>query len=159
MWFKLDLESKPMAKDESLLSMKHPDPKAIPNPSVRRHVEAEKLTTAYLRLLVDHTNTMLRRTLTKTVVDTTPVRYTTTVPAMWSDIAKARTVKCASAAGMGDNVQVVSEPEAAVVYAIDDMKNNQDLQIGDSFILCDAGGGTVDLISKPILRCCHTLTY
>jgi molecular chaperone DnaK (HSP70) len=59
--------------------------------------------------------------------------------------------------GKGDKLQIVSEPEAAAVYALDAM-DPHDIKIGDTFVLCDAGGGTVDLISytvtalKPILK-------
>ena len=59
--------------------------------------------------------------------------------------------------GEGDKLQIVSEPEAAAVYALDAM-DPHDIKVGDTFVLCDAGGGTVDLISytvsalKPILK-------
>lgn len=39
---------------------------------------------------------------------------------------------------------MISEPEAAAIYALDRI-DKHDLQIGDTFVLCDAGGGTVDL--------------
>jgi hypothetical protein len=58
---------------------------------------------------------------------------------------------------MGKNLQIISEPEAAAIYALHAMDPHS-IQVGDTFVLCDAGGGTVDLISytvtelKPILR-------
>ena len=51
--------------------------------------------------------------------------------------------------GHGESLQIVSEPEAAATYALDNM-NPHDLSIGDTFVLCDAGGGTVDLISYTV---------
>ena len=51
--------------------------------------------------------------------------------------------------GEGDRLQLVSEPEAAAMYALQQMRGDQ-LVIGDTFILFDAGGGTVDLISYKI---------
>ena len=51
--------------------------------------------------------------------------------------------------GKGSGLQLVSEPEAAAIYALADM-DPLDLRIGDIYVLCDAGGGTVDLITYEI---------
>jgi len=68
------------------------------------------------------------------------------VPAVWSDAAQAKTRKCAESAGMGSGstLHMISEPEAAAIYALDRI-DKHDLHIGDTFVVCDAGGGTVDL--------------
>ena len=42
----------------------------------------------------------------------------------------------------------MTEPEAAAAYCLHSSPNN--LKEGDSFIICDAGGGTVDLVSYQI---------
>lgn len=58
---------------------------------------------------------------------------------------------------MGKGLQIISEPEAAATYALYAMDPHS-IKAGDTFVLCDAGGGTVDLISytvtglKPILQ-------
>ena len=52
--------------------------------------------------------------------------------------------------GKGNALQVVSEPEAAAMYALDAL-DPHNIKIGDTFVLCDAGGGTVDLISFTVL--------
>lgn len=58
--------------------------------------------------------------------------------------------------GKAEEIQIISEPEAAAIYALDVMDPHI-IQAGDTFVICDAGGGTVDLISytvshlKPIL--------
>ena len=74
-----------------------------------------------------------------------------TVPAMWSDAAQAKTRLCAEQAGMGlgHGLHIISEPEAAAVYALD-VLDPHSIEIGDTFVLCDAGGGTVDLISYTV---------
>ncbi len=46
--------------------------------------------------------------------------------------------------GLRSSLHVISEPEAAAIYALDRI-DKHDLQIGDTFVVCDAGGGTVDL--------------
>lgn len=51
--------------------------------------------------------------------------------------------------GRGDLLQIISEPEAAATYALDAL-NPHDVKVGDTFVLCDAGGGTVDLISYTV---------
>ena len=59
--------------------------------------------------------------------------------------------------GVGGNLQIVSEPEAAATYVLKAM-DPHDVKVGDTFVICDAGGGTVDLISysvtslKPVLE-------
>jgi hypothetical protein len=49
--------------------------------------------------------------------------FVLSVPAIWSESAKAKTMDCAYAAGLGSrdrpgSVRPVSEPEAAAAYAI-----------------------------------------
>lgn len=51
--------------------------------------------------------------------------------------------------GVGKALQIVTEPEAAAIWALQQAAP-YDLDIGDTFIVCDAGGGTVDLISYTI---------
>lgn len=79
------------------------------------------------------------------------VRAVLTVPAIWSEAAKSRTLRIAKKAGIPDNVSLVSEPEAAALAVLRERKDEGEaLQIGDCFVVCDAGGGTVDLISYKI---------
>ena len=79
------------------------------------------------------------------VLRTTKREYIITVPAVWSDKAKELTAECAVDAGMGprDRLHIVSEPEAAAIYAFSRFNeiNAGSLKIGDTFVLCDAGGG------------------
>ena len=78
-------------------------------------------------------------------------QYCLTVPAMWSDKAKDTMRKAAIQAGIvkendiPDRLMLVSEPEAAALYCERSCKE-YDLKDGDRFLICDAGGGTVDLI-------------
>lgn len=52
--------------------------------------------------------------------------------------------------GFAQTLNIISEPEAAAIYALDAM-DPHDIKINDTFVLCDAGGGTVDLISYTVL--------
>ncbi|RCI09643.1 hypothetical protein L249_3982 [Ophiocordyceps polyrhachis-furcata BCC 54312] len=80
-----------------------------------------------------------------------PKEYIITVPAIWLHDEQVKMQECAEKAGMGtgDRLQVVSEPEAAAIFAIEHMLRTG-MQAGDTFIICDAGGGTVDLASCTI---------
>ncbi|KAF1995329.1 actin-like ATPase domain-containing protein, partial [Amniculicola lignicola CBS 123094] len=75
-----------------------------------------------------------------------------TVPAIWSPAAKEKTLKIARMAGLPQNIDLVTEPEAAALAVLKE-KNDDDesLKVGDCFVVCDAGGGTVDLISYKIV--------
>ena len=146
-WFKMDLD--PHHENEiSRLTIRYPDPRALP--SVRDGtLGAVTLATDYLTCLRDHAVEILKLKLGSGVVNTTPLRFIITVPAIWDDAAKSRTQECAVTAGMGNDIRIVTEPEAAVVHALDIM-DLHNLEVGDTFVLCDAGGGTVDLISYNV---------
>lgn len=92
---------------------------------------------------------------------TLPITLVVTVPAVWSDIAKYRTMQAIEKSGfnslrngdMTTPVTITTEPEAAALYTIKMLQGTaQDAQlaIGDGFIVCDMGGGTVDLIAYQI---------
>ncbi len=55
---------------------------------------------------------------------------------MWKDRAKETTRRCAREAGMGDNVMIITEPEAAAIHALD-MMDPHGLRIGQGFIVAD----------------------
>ncbi|OAG11476.1 putative Hsp70 family chaperone [Paraphaeosphaeria sporulosa] len=78
-----------------------------------------------------------------------PRDYIITVPALWDHAEQEKTRLCAERAGMGEGsqLQLVPEPEAACIYAIQQMLW---INEGDTFVICDAGGGTVDLASYTI---------
>lgn len=79
-----------------------------------------------------------------------------TVPAVWSERAKDLTLKAVAKAGWDAvTVALVTEPEAAAIYTLRHMRegpSSEEVQAGDVFVLCDAGGGTVDLISYQVTQ-------
>lgn len=146
-WFKLGLDPK-RPRPISGLASALADEKAAP-PGYNQ--SAETLVVDYLSKLRSHFVSVLKQKLPASVLDTTPMQYTITHPAIWSTTAVAATKRCAEKAGMneGENLQLVTEPEAAAIWALPRIVPYKP-QVGDSFILCDAGGGTVDLISYQI---------
>lgn len=149
-WFKLDL-------DPSLQAMGQ----AVGADGARGGRNVDKLVTDYISALGDHLMYTLREKLGDSIVKSTPLEFVVTVPAIWSDLAKDRTKKaCQAASGLSGTkqpVHLVSEPEAAAIYALHGL-DPHGLQIGETVVVVDAGGGTVDLISytitglKPILE-------
>lgn len=141
-WFKLDL-------DPSLRGMGD----AVAQHAARGGRNVDKLVTDYISALGDHLMYTLREKLGDGVVSSTPLEFIVTVPAIWSDLAKDKTKQaCQRAPGLSATkspIHLISEPEAAAIYALHGL-DPHGLKIGDSFVICDAGGGTVDLISYTI---------
>ncbi|OTA93248.1 hypothetical protein M434DRAFT_11786 [Hypoxylon sp. CO27-5] len=74
-------------------------------------------------------------------------QFVLSVPAVWSDKAKDRTLRAAKQAGIHP-VVLIKEPEAAALYTLH--VHQRALNVGDAFVVCDAGGGTVDLITYEV---------
>lgn len=150
-WFKLDL-------DPSLQSIGSAVSPAGQNGGGRK---VDKLVTDYLEALVEHLMYTLREKLGDGVVKSTPLEFVLTVPAIWSDLAKDKTRQaCRKSLGLLPTkapIHLISEPEAAAIYTLHGL-DPHGLRVNDTFVICDAGGGTVDLISytitnlKPILE-------
>lgn len=99
----------------------------------------------YLTQVHRHTMDTLTRRYGESFMASTRVDFVLTCPAVWSDAAKNTTLQAAERAGMGDksSIQMISEPEAAAVYTLKAIQPNH-LNVGDNFIVCDGGGGTVE---------------
>jgi molecular chaperone DnaK (HSP70) len=112
---------------------------------------SEQLTTDYLTVLIKHLKYTLEQKLGSGILRSVPLEFVLTVPAIWSEVAKQKTLNACQKAGLDTktSVTLVSEPEAAAIYTLHSL-DPHGLEIGDSFVLCDAGGGTVDLISYTI---------
>ncbi|KAG6249022.1 hypothetical protein E4U49_008288, partial [Claviceps purpurea] len=72
----------------------------------------------------------------------------TAVPKAYMDICRKEFVLSAELAGI-KSVTVVKEPEAAALYSIKTLDFS--IRKKDAFVVCDAGGGTVDLISYEVM--------
>lgn len=99
----------------------------------------------YLTQIYAHTMDTLTRRYGESFMASTKVEFVLTCPAVWSDAAKNTTLQAAERAGMGarSQIQMISEPEAAAVYTLKAIQPNH-LKVGDNFIVCDGGGGTVE---------------
>lgn len=104
--------------------------------------EVDVLVSDYVSALLSHFTTTLTQRLGREILTST-LGLVLAVPAIWTDTAKARIRKICEAAS-GASVKLVSESQAAAAYAIRDL-GTQSLSVGETIVVVDAGGGTVDL--------------
>ncbi|KAK7974420.1 hypothetical protein PG989_016268 [Apiospora arundinis] len=145
--FKLLLDTSPMTEE-----VRH---------SLKDTVESlqkRKIIKKPLQLIADFLTCLLRHTKEelagKGYDDSWPLEMVLCVPAIWTQKA-CRDMQSALAVAMEktnfkgvdiqnnsiENLFIVSEPEAAAAYVL---ASSPDVQSGDTFVLLDAGGGTVD---------------
>ncbi|KAI8985345.1 hypothetical protein BDB01DRAFT_81383, partial [Pilobolus umbonatus] len=82
--------------------------------------------------------------------------YCLTVPAMWDEKAKNTMKEAARQAGIVtkenmDKLYLIAEPAAAALYC-DLFYREFDMKLGSKFMVVDAGGGTVDVISFEVVK-------
>ncbi|KAF8537474.1 hypothetical protein BDD12DRAFT_744792, partial [Trichophaea hybrida] len=137
-WFKLLLET-----DDEKVHTSVPIPDGMTPTDVTRD---------FLSALYKHAMETLLRQNSAAVMSAVKVDFVLTVPAVWSDAAKNRTRKAAEEAGIGreHDLQLLSEPEAAAIYSFK-VQQTGSINVGDRIVVCDAGGGTVDLISYAVV--------
>lgn len=116
-WFKLGLDPAQSTNAATTLARQYPDPNA--SPPEYNH-SPEKLVTDYLTALRKHAEEVLRYKLPGSALASIPIEFIITTPAVWSDLAQAKTRSCAQKAGMGvgSALHIISEPEAAAMYAL-----------------------------------------
>ncbi|KAF9105975.1 Heat shock 70 kDa protein 12A [Mortierella sp. GBA35] len=144
--------TKPPYKNHVLLSKYklHLDDASGPHPPLPNGLTVVDAIADYLRLFHAH----VVQTVLKgfgSAFEQHHIQYCLSVPAMWTDNAKAIMRQAALQAGMispldpPHRLLLISEPEAAALYC---EKKCDQFQIGHGqrFMICDAGGGTVDLI-------------
>jgi hypothetical protein len=113
----------------------------------------------FLQLLWAHAVSNIEKAFGEAALEGLPYQVVCTVPAVWTNKAVNKMREAAKQAGIlqrrlaGETIlRFVSEPEAAALATFEDLKNRPNFQVGDSFVVCDAGGGTVDLISYKMTQ-------
>ncbi|KAI4205614.1 MAG: hypothetical protein LQ346_001398 [Caloplaca aetnensis] len=103
----------------------------------------------------------IHRRIDPAIMQKAVVSFVLTVPAIWSDSTRKKTQDAASKTGMqyaataadqASPPQIFSEPECAAIYVLKDLDSIESLRIKDRILVCDAGGGTVDIITYEILQ-------
>jgi hypothetical protein len=102
----------------------------------------------YLGGLWRHILGTIERARSKSVIGALTFHVVITVPAIWPDYARKDMMEAARKAGIfndraaGDTTLAFApEPEAAALASLWDRA--PDLELGDVYMICDAGGGTV----------------
>ncbi|KAF2654972.1 actin-like ATPase domain-containing protein [Lophiostoma macrostomum CBS 122681] len=103
----------------------------------------------YISAIYNHALRVIAGKVPKAYLDMLDKYFVLSVPAVWSDKAKDTTLRAARNAGMSP-IELIKEPEAAALYTLNYLKK-QGLEVGDAITICDAGGGTVDLVSYEIV--------
>ncbi|KEZ45567.1 hypothetical protein SAPIO_CDS1903 [Scedosporium apiospermum] len=109
----------------------------------------------YLRCIWAHAMASIEKARGKSVVDAYQFRVVITVPAIWKGYARQGMKDAARQAGIldyraGGETELVfaPEPEAAALATL--CEKGRKLNKDEVYVVCDAGGGTVDLISYQV---------
>ncbi|KAM3555584.1 hypothetical protein ARSEF4850_005920 [Beauveria asiatica] len=156
-WFKL------LLLDEADLPravVEDPQFRQVRKQQERLRISPIELVACFLRSLWKHCMESITRALGSGEVDKCKLHIVMTVPAIWPHYVQAHMKSAAGLAGMlqerstssvlRTTLEFLSEPEAAALAALAEMHPRPDIEKGDTIIVCDAGGGTADLISYQV---------
>lgn len=144
-----DLES--LSKSEGAGMIKFPD-----------FMSPTETCAEFLKHIYEHTISTLERRFGASVFAETPVEFWFTVPAIWSQAARSATRRAGFKAGFGsrlvnskyDELYMIPEPEAAAVATLSSLSRGvsgaDQLKAGMGVLVCDCGGGTVDITTYKI---------
>ena len=125
-----------------------------------------EVVTDYLREIYSWIEDYLAKRISQELLDMTPIEFWFTVPAIWSDQAKNATLAAAKAAGFAsgdaDRIYLIPEPEAAGVATLKGFSEGSSIaraQAGDGIMICDCGGGTVDITSYKVTQLLPKLQF
>ena len=151
-WVKLLLETDPHPQNAEYLAA--PDVQSVRRAVTDLGKTPIEVTADYLRWLWDQVVQRICKDYEdESIIERSHVTIVMTVPAMWSDMAKDNTVQAAEKAGLtlgNKSLKFVTEPEAAAIASLRKQITRELLHKGDCVIVCDAGGGTVDVVSYEI---------
>lgn len=145
MWTKLDLDTPQIGEAAKILHELSLDDK---EPSK----QAVDIVADYLAHVKDHLVKNLDHRYGTELWKSLPITLLVTVPAVWSDRAKDRTLLAIRKAGFNDTelpmlkrTVTTTEPEAAAIHTIQALRgsvSDEQLAFGDGLIVCDMGGGS-----------------
>ncbi|KAF5547314.1 heat shock 70 kDa 12B [Fusarium mexicanum] len=111
----------------------------------------------YLRQLWRHCRQNILRAEGRRMMTVSTVHLVVTLPAIWPYYVRSRMTEALGHAGLLNitktghtTLAFISEPEAAALTCLKENADRFNVRVGDHFVICDAGGGTVDLITYKI---------
>ncbi|OJJ02097.1 hypothetical protein ASPVEDRAFT_887752 [Aspergillus versicolor CBS 583.65] len=127
--------------------------------------DAVQVASDFLSGVYEHILTTIAKQITEEALRVTPLEFWFTVPAIWSDEAKHSTLEAARRAGFGsmraniqDTICLIPEPEAAAIAALRRSLIRR-IQPDDGVLVCDCGGGTVDITTYLVKQVQPTLKF
>ncbi|KAF5582736.1 Hsp70 chaperone protein [Fusarium pseudoanthophilum] len=119
--------------------------------------DAADAVASFLRELWGHAMDAIIRKLGDELVGQSRFHVVVTLPAIWPLYAQQRMKRAAEMSGILEKrlcgettLHFISEPEAAALATVEDLSKRSTIKKGDTLVICDAGGGTVDLISYVV---------
>ncbi|QYS98213.1 hypothetical protein H0G86_005403 [Trichoderma simmonsii] len=140
-------------------------------------IHAVDVISDYLRELWNHSLGCIERAEGSSMMNLSSLKVIVTLPAIWPAYAQFRMKEAIEKAGIMNfrstadtTLNFISEPEAAALASLRDMSDRVDIKVrkpnhiefgfemlmrsypqtGDHFVVCDAGGGTVDIITYTV---------
>ncbi|TEY40660.1 hypothetical protein BOTCAL_0429g00050 [Botryotinia calthae] len=120
----------------------------------------------YIHRLYVRFSEYAERTLGTDAFRMSPMDCWISLPAIWSNEAKHATLNAAKRAGFAknplDQIHTIAEPEAAAIATLKELAAPGTLnavQRGDNVLICDCGGGTVDITTYKVTSVAPKLTF
>ncbi|POR31963.1 Uncharacterized protein TPAR_07827 [Tolypocladium paradoxum] len=161
-WFKLLLLDDKDVPENVLKSPQFLEARAFQSSTQKDPTE---IIACFLKYLWNHSIDSIKREIEPELLEKCIFHVVITLPAIWPHYAQNRMRIAAEISGMlaerscGETtLRFVSEPEAAALATITDLSKRSTIKAsnifakGDTMVVCDAGGGTVDLISYLVER-------
>ncbi|KAF9766862.1 hypothetical protein IL306_000668 [Fusarium sp. DS 682] len=111
----------------------------------------------YLRKLWGHCRQNIVKAEGQRMMKISVVNLVVTLPAIWPHYVRSRMTEALGHSGLlnvtrdGETtLSFISEPEAAALTCLKENADRFNVKVGDHFVICDAGGGTVDLITYKV---------
>lgn len=111
---------------------------------------AEDAATDYICMIWNHTKDDIRRVCGDDWESLYKLRVVLSMPAIWPPAVATKILRAARNAGIQYMIDL-KEPEAAAVAVMKENRDDVVLEIGDRFVVCDAGKNRVFLISYRIV--------
>ncbi|KAL4730385.1 hypothetical protein ACLX1H_002419 [Fusarium chlamydosporum] len=153
-WFKLLLLRDHDITPEMSSSSQISDTRDLIEESCKDAVTA---VSCFLREIWNHAVGSILKALGPELLNKSRFHVVITLPAIWPPYAQQRMKKAASMSGILESrpsgattLGFISEPEAAALATLKDLSKRSTIMPSDTMVICDAGGGTVDLISYEI---------
>ncbi|RGB33721.1 hypothetical protein C1646_761422 [Rhizophagus diaphanus] len=114
----------------------------------------KKVIRDFMEKLGDDIKTILKKSWQNWILKKILILLIPKVPTEFDDEAIAIFRKCIFNAGLlnykdRNNIRIITEPKAAAIHCLNSVEHN--LTPGDSFMIVDCGGGTVDLTTCELL--------